>query len=156
MGFNQQWLFTDAFPTTICRFNKYCFLHPKFHCKTLENFLCADDKWVPRSFILFLFSKRTSVHKAPPWTLPLFVKSFHIFHSHAENEEVLLSSLLCHLHIGSVHSADGEGSIQHELHVPCTRGLSACCGDLLRQVRSWDNWGERFSSLQLGFSSPST
>lgn len=74
-------------------------------------------------------------------TSPLFVKSFHIFHPHAENEEVLLSGLLGHLHVGSVHGADGQGSVEHELHVPGARGLCAGGGDLLRQVGGRDDWG---------------
>lgn len=72
-------------------------------------------------------------------TSPLFVHSLHIRHPHAEDEEILLSSLFCHLHIGTIHGADGEGTIQHELHVTSARGLSARCGDLLGQVGSGDD-----------------
>lgn len=65
---------------------------------------------------------------------PLLVQSLHILHPHPKDEEVLLSGLLRHFHVGSVHGADGEGSVQHELHVPGSGGFRACCGDLLRQV----------------------
>lgn len=63
--------------------------------------------------------------------LPLLVQLSNVFHPHAEDEKILLSSLLCHLHIGSVHGADGQSSVQHELHVTRPRCLSAGCGDLL-------------------------
>lgn len=63
--------------------------------------------------------------------LPFFVQCLHIVHPHAEDEEVLLSGFFGHLHIGSVHGADGEGAVQHELHVAGSRGFSAGCGDLL-------------------------
>lgn len=50
---------------------------------------------------------------------PLFVHSIHILHSHAKYEQVPLSRLLCHLHIGSVHGANGQSAVKHELHVSC-------------------------------------
>lgn len=75
----------------------------------------------------------------PSWGSPLLVQSLHIVHPHAEDEEVLLSSFLCHFNIGSIHGADGEGSVQHELHVPGARSLSTCCGDLLREIRGRDD-----------------
>ena len=62
---------------------------------------------------------------------PFLVHGLHILHSHAEDEEVLLTSLLCHLHVSTVHGADGEGTVQHELHVASARGLCARSGDLL-------------------------
>ena len=71
---------------------------------------------------------------------PLFVHFGHVAHPHAKDEEVFLARLLGHLHIGSVHGADGEGAVQHELHVARARGLGARCGDLLRQVRGRDHW----------------
>lgn len=71
------------------------------------------------------------------------VHCVHFLHSHAEDEEVLLSGLLGHLHVGSVHGADGQSAIQHELHVASARRLSASCGDLLRQVGRRDDWRER-------------
>lgn len=63
--------------------------------------------------------------------LPCLVKCIDILHPHAEDEEVIFTGLLCHLNVGSVHGADGQSAIQHELHVAGTRGLSSCCGDLL-------------------------
>lgn len=62
---------------------------------------------------------------------PFFVHCLHVVHPHAEDEEVFLSGFLGHLHIGAVHGADGEGTVQHELHVSCSGGLGASCGDLL-------------------------
>ena len=61
---------------------------------------------------------------------PCFVHGIHILYPHAEDEEVLLSGLLSHLYVGAVHGADGERSVQHELHVASARGLCSRCGDL--------------------------
>lgn len=57
---------------------------------------------------------RQSAGEAP---LPLSVEFSHVLHPHAEDEQVFLAGLLGHLHIGSIHGADGQGSVQHELHV---------------------------------------
>lgn len=64
-------------------------------------------------------------------SLPFLVKCIYVFHPHAEDEDVVLASLLGHLNIGSVHGANGQSAVQHELHVAGSRGLSASCGDLL-------------------------
>lgn len=78
-------------------------------------------------------------------------------HPHAEDEEVLFSSFLRHFHVGSVHGADGEGSVQHELHVPGAGGLGAGSGDLLRQVgRRDDCRQETGGQIQKEFFSLST
>lgn len=68
------------------------------------------------------------------------VHCVHILHSHTEDEEVFLSGLLGHLHIGSIHGANGKSTVQHELHVTSARGLGASCRDLLRQVSRGDGW----------------
>lgn len=66
-----------------------------------------------------------------PQPSPFLVQLRDILHPHAEDEQVFLSSLLGHLHVGSIHGADGQSPVQHELHVACPRGLGARCGDLL-------------------------
>lgn len=63
--------------------------------------------------------------------LPSPVKFIDIVHPHTEDEEVILTSLLSHLNVGSVHGTNGQSTVQHELHVASARGLSASCGDLL-------------------------
>lgn len=71
--------------------------------------------------------------------LPFLVEGLHIVHPHTEDEEVSLPGFLGHLHVGSIHGTDGEGAVQHELHVAGSRGFSAGCGDLLRQIGRWDD-----------------
>ena len=36
----------------------------------------------------------------------------HLFHGHAEDEDVVQAHLLRHLHVGSVHGADGQSAVQ--------------------------------------------
>lgn len=38
---------------------------------------------------------------------PFLFKCIHVIHPHAEDEEVVLAGLLGHLHIGSIHGANG-------------------------------------------------
>lgn len=52
--------------------------------------------------------------------LPLVVEFSHILHPHPKDEQILLSSLLYHLDVGSIHGADGQRSVQHEFHVTCS------------------------------------
>lgn len=40
-------------------------------------------------------------------SLPFLVKCVNIIHPHAEDEKVLLASLLGHLNVGSIHGTDG-------------------------------------------------
>lgn len=50
-------------------------------------------------------------------SLPSLVKFIYIIHPHAEDEDVVHASLLGHLNICSVHGANGQSAVQHELHV---------------------------------------
>ena len=61
------------------------------------------------------------------------------FSSRTEDEDVLGAHLLSHLDVGPIQGSDGEGAVQHELHVASAGGLSARGGDLLTEVRSWDD-----------------
>ena len=49
----------------------------------------------------------------------------------AEDEHVLLADLLGNLHIGAVHGADGQGSVEHQLHAARTGRLLGGRGNLL-------------------------
>ena len=51
-----------------------------------------------------------------------------------EQEEVLGARLLADLDVGAVQRADGQRAVEHELHVPGSRGLLARGRDLLRQI----------------------
>lgn len=50
---------------------------------------------------------------------PFLVQSSHVLYSHAEDEQVLFPGFLGHFHVGPIHGPDGQGPIQHELHVAC-------------------------------------
>lgn len=50
---------------------------------------------------------------------PSLVQSSHVLYSHAEDEQVLFPGFLGHFHVGPIHGPDGQGPIQHELHVAC-------------------------------------
>jgi len=54
----------------------------------------------------------------------------------AKNEYVLLAHFLQYFYVRPVQRANGQGSVEGELHVPGARGLSAGGGDLLRKVGS--------------------
>lgn len=63
----------------------------------------------------------------------------HLLYRHAEDEHVLLSHLLGHLHVGSIQGSDGEGAVKHEFHVAGSGCFRAGRGDLLRQVGGGDD-----------------
>lgn len=67
------------------------------------------------------------------------LQGLHLLHRHAEDEHVLLSHLLGHLHVSSVQCSDGEGAIEHELHVTGSGSFRAGRGDLFRQVGGRDD-----------------
>ena len=41
----------------------------------------------------------------------------HLLDRHPEYEDVVLAHLLRHLHVGAVQGPDGQGAVQHELHI---------------------------------------
>lgn len=57
--------------------------------------------------------------------IPATLQVLHIIDPHAEDEHVLLPSLLRHLHVGAVHGADGQRPVQHELHIASAGRLRA-------------------------------
>lgn len=50
---------------------------------------------------------------------PFLVQSSHVIHSHAKDEQVLFSGFLSHFHVGPIHGPDGQGAVQHKLHIAC-------------------------------------
>lgn len=62
---------------------------------------------------------------------PFLVQGLNVFYPQTKDEEVLSSGFLSYLLVGTIHVTDGEGTIEHELHVACAGGLSARGGDLL-------------------------
>src|SRR5882762_2179799 len=58
-----------------------------------------------------------------------------LFRRKPENEHVLRSDMVADLDIGSVQRADGQRSVQRQLHIAGTRRLHTGRGNLLRQVR---------------------
>ena len=55
-----------------------------------------------------------------------------------EDIDVLLAHLLADLHIGTVHGAQRQRTVQHELHVAGAGGLLGGKADLFRQVTGRD------------------
>ena len=53
---------------------------------------------------------------------------------HTEDEDVVFTDLLEDLDIGAVHGAEGDSTVDHELHVTGTGGLRTCQRDLLGDV----------------------
>merc|ERR1712157_292423 len=64
------------------------------------------------------------------------LQGFDIINSHSKDEDIIHSHFLGHLDISTVECPDGESSVEHELHVSSSTGLSAGCGDLLGEVSS--------------------
>ena len=81
---------------------------------------------------------------------PFLVQSSHVLYSHAKDEQVLFPGFLGHLHVGPIHGPDGQGPIQHELHIACPWGFGACGGDLLRQICGWNDCKQGVSSRMRG------
>merc|ERR1719153_1868897 len=57
----------------------------------------------------------------------LGLNSFYIIHCHAKNKNVLHAHLLRHLNVRTVQGADGQPTVQHELHVAGAARLRASC-----------------------------
>src|SRR5260370_17136574 len=58
----------------------------------------------------------------------------HIGRSEAEEEAIIRTDLLPHLHIGTIERPNGECTIEHKFHIAGARGLFAGRGDLLLQL----------------------
>ena len=56
----------------------------------------------------------------------------------AEDVDILFSHLLADLHVGTVHGAEGQRTVQHELHVAGAGSLLGSKADLLGQVAGRD------------------
>ena len=56
----------------------------------------------------------------------------------AEDIDVFIANLLVDLYIGTVHGAEGQGAVQHELHVAGAGSLLGGKADLLGQVAGRD------------------
>jgi len=69
----------------------------------------------------------------------LVLQPLDLLHPRSEDEDVLCSHLLEDLDVGSVHRADDESAVHHELHVACPRRLSARSGDVLTQLGRRDD-----------------
>ena len=63
----------------------------------------------------------------------------------AEDVDVVIAYQVVDLHVGSVHGSQGNGSVQHELHVSGSAGLFGCQGDLLGDIAGRDQF------LSLGY-----
>ena len=57
----------------------------------------------------------------------------------AEDVDVIVANLLADFHVGTVHGAQGQGAVEHELHVAGAGGFLGGKADLLRQVTGGDH-----------------
>ena len=58
----------------------------------------------------------------------------------AEDIDVLFAHLLTDLHVGTVHGAEGQRTVQHKLHVAGAGSLLGGEADLLGQVAGRDQF----------------
>lgn len=67
------------------------------------------------------------------------VQRVHLLDVHTKDEDVVVAHLLGHFDVGAIEGADGERTVQHELHVAGAGGLGAGGRDLLAQVGGRDD-----------------
>ena len=58
-----------------------------------------------------------------------------LFCAHTKDDDVLVPDLLLDFHIGAVQGAQGDGAVEHQLHVARAGGLGARQGNLLGYIR---------------------
>ena len=64
-------------------------------------------------------SSKSSKGSADLEAVALLSELGHLFSAVTKDEHVVLPNLLGNLYVGTVHGADDEAAIHHELHVSC-------------------------------------